>query len=112
MATNAAFNHSSEALFAGTSQTLLYGPVPSGTTVIVFSGAFANTDTTNQVNHWVTLIRDNGSGVQSQLLTEIPIPFGGTSMCPKIVLLPGEELYVLADTASVVACTVEVVLLT
>jgi hypothetical protein len=106
---NATFNHSGAAITAGTSQTVLYGPVTSGTTVIVFAGTFANTDTTNQVNHWVTLVKDNGSGVQTPLLTQVPIPFGGTSMCPKVVLLAGELLYFQADTASVVSGSVEIV---
>jgi hypothetical protein len=106
---NATFNHSTPAILAGTSQTVLFGPVASGATVIVFAGTFANNDTTNQVNHWVTLVKDNGSGVQTPILTQIPIPFGGTSMCPKVVLLAGELLYVQADTASVVACSVEIV---
>lgn len=106
---NATFNHSTPAINAGTSQTVLYGPVTAGSTVIVFAGTFSNIDTTSQSNHWVTLVKDNGSGVQTPVLTQIPIPFGGTSMCPKMVLLAGEILYVQADAANAVSCSVEIV---
>lgn len=106
---NATFNHSTPAITAGTAQTNLYGPVAAGTTVIVFAGTFSNIDTVSQANHWLTLVKDNGSGVQTPVLTQIPIPFGGTSMCPKMVLMAGEVLYVQADAVGAVSCSIEIV---
>jgi hypothetical protein len=106
-----AFDHSAPAITAGTSRTLLYGPVSPGVTCIIFSGTFANIDNTNQVNHWITLESYDGTANYTARLNEIPIPFGGTSMCPKIVLFAGESLYVTSDTAGVVMCSVEAVLL-
>lgn len=105
------FNHSTPALTAGTTRTLLYGPVAAGQTVVVFSGVFSNIDNAGTVTHYLTLeTRDSGSNYTNKL-NKIPIPFGGASMCPKIVLLAGESLYVTADAANAIACSVEVLIL-
>lgn len=105
------FDHSTPALLAGTTRTLIYGPVAQGVMCIVFSGTFANVDNTNEVNHWITLESFDGNTNYTAHLNQIPIPYGGTSMCPKIVLLAGESLYVTADAASSVMCSVETVLI-
>lgn len=109
MASN--FNHSTP-LTAGTTRTLAYGPVAAATTVIVFSGTLANIDSTNQAQHWITLESYDGVSTYTQHLFQVPLPYGSTSKCPKIVLLAGESLYVTADTAGVVDCRFELLVRT
>lgn len=104
------FNHSGPTITANTTRTLLYGPVPAGSTVIVFSGVFSNVDNTSMVNHWITLETYNGTAYNNKL-NQIPIPFGSASMCPKVVLLAGESLYVTSDAAASIACSVEVLVI-
>jgi len=105
------FNHSPPSITAGTSRTLLYGPVGVGTTVVVFSGTFANIDDASRGTHWITLESVDSSGNYTEKLYQVPIPFGSSSMCPKMVLLPGESLYVTADQNDAVSCSVEVLIL-
>jgi hypothetical protein len=105
--TTVAFNHSANATIAGTTRTLLIGPVASGVTTVVFAGLFTNTDTSTSINHWITLERYDGTNYQ-EILYQIPLPAGSASMCPKLVLLAGESLYVTADVASLINCAVEV----
>lgn len=99
------FKHSSSGLVLGTSNTLVYGPVSTGVTAIIFSGTFANEDVTNQLMHYLTLQTYDGTNY-TPLLYKIPIPYGSSSKCPKIVLLPGESLYALAETAAVISASV------
>lgn len=109
--TTSTFNHSTPGLIAGTARTVLYGPAPAGTTVIIFSGVFANIDNTSMAQHWITLeTKDSTGAIFTSKLNQVPIPFGGSSMCPKLVLLPGETLLVTADAANSVACSVELLL--
>jgi hypothetical protein len=105
MTTNT-FTH--KEVLAGTSRTLLYGPVSAGVTSIVFAGTFANVDSTNKLEHKLTLELFNASSVYVSVLKDIPIPYGGSSECPKIVLLPNEALYVTTDTASMVQGRVDI----
>lgn len=101
------FNHSTDGFIATTSLTLLYGPTVSGKQDIIFSGTFANIDDVNQVQHNVTLKRYNGT-VYTTVLNDIPVPYGGTSKCPKIVLLAGESLYVSSDAGGAIECSLNV----
>lgn len=105
MASN--FKHSPNGLVLGSTRTLLYGPVSTGVTAIVFAGTFPNIDNTNKVQHTVTLERYDGT-TYSNLLNSVPVPYGGASKCPKIVLYAGESLYGTADAASVISADIEI----
>lgn len=104
------FNHSAP-VSAGTTRTLLYGPVSSGTTALAFSGTLANVDDTNKTDHWVTVERYDGTSTYTAVLNEIPVKFGATSECPKMALVAGESVYVTADAVNVILCALEVVIL-
>jgi hypothetical protein len=106
------FSHSTPGLVAGTSRTLVYGPVAAGTTVIVFDGTATNIDSTNTAQHWVTVESFDGASTYTPHIFQVPIPFGSSSKIPKITLLPGEYLYVTADLASSVALRLEYLLRT
>lgn len=92
---------------AGTSRTLLYGPVGTGITAIVFSGTFSNVDA-GGLDRTFTFEVHNASSAYVPRLFNVPLPYGGTSKCPKTVLLEGESLYVTADSASAVQAIVDV----
>jgi len=102
-----AFNHSTPGLVAGTTRTLVYGPVSAGTTIIVFDGTISNVDVANMTQHWFTLESYDGVSVYTTHLFEIPVPFGSSSRLPKITLLPGESLYITADAAASMATRLE-----
>lgn len=102
------FTHSSNVPL-GTSRTLIYGPVISGTTVIVFSGTFANNDTSNKAQHTVTVERSDGSNY-FPILVQVPVPWGGSLKSPKLVLGVGESLYGTADTASMIVANLEMLI--
>jgi hypothetical protein len=93
---------------ATTSRTALYGPVATGTTAIVFSGTFSNIDATNGADHTLTLEVFTNASVYVPRLFRVPIPYGGSSKCPKIVLLPGESLVVTSDVNSVIQASIDV----
>jgi hypothetical protein len=93
---------------AGVTRTALYGPVPVGTTAVVFSGTFSNLDSNTSSDHAITLEVLNQASSYIPRLYKVPIPFGGTSKCPKTVLLAGEYLYVTADSAGSVQAVVDV----
>lgn len=105
------FNHTPAGLTAGATRTVVYGPVPAGTSVIVFSGTCANVDTVGKAQHDITLESYNGATYTTHF-SQLPIPYGATTKVPKIVMLPGESLYVTADAAGVVACRFELLVRT
>lgn len=104
------FTHSPTGLIAGSSRTLLYGPVAIGSTAIVFAGTFTNIDDVQNIQHSVKLERYDGSSYTT-ILNYIPVAYGGSSKCPKLVLAAGEYLYVTADSASSIECDLNVVTL-
>lgn len=104
MASN--FAHTTSGLTLGSSRTLIYGPVPAATSVIVFSGTFANNDVSNKAQHTVTLEKYDGS-LYTQVLTQAPLPWGSSLKCPKIVLNTGDSLYGTADAAAFVVTSLE-----
>lgn len=106
------FNHSTPGLVAGTTRTLVYGPVAVGTTVIVFDGTASNIDSTGQAQHAITLESYDGVSTYTTHLFQVPIPYGSSSKVPKITLLTGEYLYVTADVAGTVAVRLEYLLRT
>lgn len=92
-----------------TSRTLIYGPVASGVTTVVFSGTFANIDSTNKSEHKVNLeIRLSDNTTYVKLFNEIPVEYGGTSKCPKINLAAGESLYGTADSLNSIQSSVQI----
>jgi hypothetical protein len=95
-------------VLANTTRTALYGPVAVGTTAIVFGGTFANIDSTNKIQHTLTLEIKNAANAYVTRLPAIPIEYGGASKCPKTVLLPGEYLYVSSDTNGVIQSVVDI----
>jgi hypothetical protein len=101
------FTHTTNGTLLGTSNTLLFGPTATGVTTIIFAGTFSNLDNTNKLQHTFTLQKYDGTTYNTEL-NAIPIPYGGSSKCPKIVLLPGESLYASADTASVVSVSLSI----
>lgn len=105
MASN--FKHSPNGLVLNSTRTLLYGPVTTGVTAIVFSGTFPNLDDTNKIQHTLKLETFDGTSY-STVLNSIPVPYGGASKCPKIVLYAGESLYGTADTASMIGVNIGV----
>jgi hypothetical protein len=107
MATNV-FKHSAGSPLTSTTPYIeLVPPVPIGVTSLVFYGTFANIDNTGMSTHWFTLARKNSDGTTSTLLNKIPIPWGATSKCPKVVLMPGESLLAYADADNCVQGQVE-----
>jgi hypothetical protein len=101
------FKHSTNGLTLGTSNTLIYGPVPAGTTAIVFSGTFPNLDATNKLMHYLTLFKYDGVTFNYEL-NSVPIPYGSASKSPKIVMNAGESLYATADTAAMIGVSLSV----
>lgn len=99
------FNHSA-GVVAGTSRTQLIGPVATGETVVVFAGTFSNKDTVSKAQHTITL-ETLDDGTYTPHFTQVPIPFGASSKCPKLVLSAGESLWVTSDTSTGVVCRVE-----
>jgi hypothetical protein len=100
------FKHSPPNILLGTTNTLLYGPVASGVTSIIFAGTFANMDNTNHLMHYTTLQTYDGVSSYTTVLNQIPVPFGSASKCPKIVLYVGESLYASCDTAAMISASV------
>lgn len=92
---------------AGTTRTALYGPVGAGVTSIVFAGTFANIDSST-LQHKITLEVRNAASAYVQVLPSIPVDPGSASKCPKLVLLPGEYLYVTADAAASIQASVQI----
>lgn len=85
------------AALAGNTRTTVYTCPGSGVlNTIVFSGTAANIDTTNKVDHWVTL--EVGTGSPAAVLVQVPVPWGGSIKFPKLNVAPGESVYVTADT--------------
>ena len=76
----------------------------------MFAGTFSNIDTSGMAQHWVTMQKYNGTTYTPEL-TQVPVPFGSTSKCPKMVLNAGESLYVQADAASAIAVSMEILVL-
>lgn len=90
------------------SRTLLYGPVPEGSTAIIFSGTFSNMDSTVKGEHLITLEIKNSNLQYIAMFKDVPVPYGGTSKCPKTVLLPGEYLYVSTDANNMIQAKVDI----
>lgn len=105
------FSHTPSGVSIGTSRTLVYGPVPAGTTAIIFSGTLSNIDSVGQAQHTATLESYDSVNYTTHL-PAIPIPYGSASEVPKIVLLAGESLYCTADATSSIACRLEILLRT
>ena len=101
------FKHSTNGLTLGTSNTLVYGPVSTGVTAIVFSGSFPNLDNTNHLMHYLTLQKYDGTTYNVEL-NNIPVPWGSASKAPKIVLYAGESLYASADVAAMIGVSLSV----
>jgi len=106
-----AFSHSPPSIIATTSLSQLYGPTAANTTDIIFSGTISNIDNTNELQHNITLQLYNGTTYTQVYMNNIPVPFGGTSKVPKIVMMPGESLWVEADTNGVLQCNVNILTL-
>lgn len=105
------FSHSPDSVIASTTLSLLYGPTAANTTDIVFSGTMANIDDTNQLQHNITLKLYNGTTYTQTYLNKVPIPYGSSSKVPKIVMAPGESLWVQADTNGSVECNLNILTL-
>lgn len=101
------FKHSTNGLTVGSSRTLIYGPVTTGVTAIVFSGTFPNIDASNHNMHYLTLEKYDGTTYNTEL-NSIPIPWGGASKAPKIVLNAGESLYATGDVAAMIGVSLSV----
>lgn len=86
------------------------GVVGAGVTAIVFSGTASNVDATNKATHTVTfeILRSDGT-TYVNYFPVIPLPYGGVSDVPKVVLGAGEKLVATADTASVINVSLSVV---
>lgn len=101
------FKHSANGLTVGSSRTLIYGPVATGTTAILFSGTFPNIDSTNHLMHYLTLEKYDGTTYNTEL-SNIPVPWGSASKAPKIVLYAGESLYATGDVAAMLGVSLSV----
>ena len=81
---------------SGNTRTTVYTCPGSGVlNTIIFSGTAANIDSANKVDHWITL--EVGTGSPASVLVQVPVPWGSSIKFPKMVLAPGESLYVTAD---------------
>jgi hypothetical protein len=106
-----AFSHSPPSIIATTTLSQLYGPTAANTTDIIFSGTMANIDDANELQHNITLMLYNGTTYTQVYMNNIPIPFGSSSKVPKIVMAPGESLWVQADLNGVIQCNVNILTL-
>lgn len=88
------------ALALATRTTVYTCPASGVLNTIVFSGTAANIDSTNKLDHWVTL--EVGTGSPAVVLMQVPVPWGSTIKFPKLNLAPGESLFVTADISTTV----------
>lgn len=105
---SSAFKHSPAGLTLGSTRTLLYGPVTTGVTSIVFSGTFTNMDNTNHLMQYLTLETYDGTSTYTNVLNQIPVPFGSASKCPKVVLYAGESLYGTSATTAMISASISI----
>lgn len=105
------FSHSPNSVIATTTLSLLYGPTAANTTDIVFSGTMSNIDDANKLQHNITLKLYNGSVYTQTYLNEVPVPYGSSSKVPKIVMSPGESLWVQADLNGSIQCNINILTL-
>lgn len=90
-----------------TVNTLVYGPVPSGTVAVVFHGTVSNVDDALKATHTFNLEIHNGATVVNRL-HGISVSFGSAAKTPKIVLKVGDSLYASADLISVLELSIEI----
>lgn len=95
-------------VLAGTTRTAIYGPVAAGVQAIIFSGTFANIDSTNKSSHNFTLEVRNASSAYIPLLQDVPVVYGGSSKSPKVVLLAGEYLYITSPDANAIQASLNI----
>lgn len=67
---------------------------------IVITGTVGNIDTTNKATHFVTIEVQTGA-TYIVLLKDAPVPYGGSLVLPKIVLVAGDVLHMTASQVSV-----------
>jgi hypothetical protein len=90
----------------GATRVLIY-TCPANTTAIVFAGTFSNIDTAQGDTHELTLEIKVGSSYIPKL-TDVPIVYGGSLTCPKMILFAGDQVYMKADGTKIQA-VIEVV---
>lgn len=79
----------------GNTRTLVLTATASVQTIVI-GGTVSNTDAT-EAYHGVTVEVQNADSSYTVLVKNSPISVGGSLMLPKIVLLPGEKVYMTAD---------------
>lgn len=89
-------------------RTLLY-TCPAATQGILFSGTISNIDNALQADHNLTLEVQKVDTSYVVSLNKIIISYNSSLNLPKIVLSPGEKIYLTADLASVLSARVSIV---
>lgn len=69
----------------------------AGVQTIIIGGSVSNTDATGAY-HGVTVEVQQVDSSYINLVTSAPISVGGSLLLPKIVLAPGEKVYMTADS--------------
>lgn len=84
----------------GTSRTLAL-TASAGVQTIIIGGLISNSDPT-EAYHGITIEIQKPDNAYVVLVKNSPVSVGGSLMLPKIVLDPGDKVYLTADAASVV----------
>lgn len=91
---------------ANTARTIVY-EAPSGVTGTVFDGTVSNSDDTNKAVHYATLELWD-TGVFTSLVKNMAVPYGVSPQIPKLVVKPGQRLYVTIESANVLDIVVSI----
>lgn len=84
----------------GTTRTLVM-TASSGVQTIIIGGLISNSDPT-EAYHGATMEIQKPDNSYVTLVKNAPIAVGGSLMIPKIVLDPGDKVYMTSDAANVV----------
>lgn len=91
----------------GNTRTLLL-TATAGLQTIIIGGTVANTDASENY-HGVTVEVQAVNSSYTVLVKNAPVSVGGSLMIPKLVLDPGEKLYMTADAAGFIQAHVSYV---
>lgn len=76
------------------------GVVPAGVTAIIFAGTLSNIDSVSKATHTITfeILKSDGTTYINNFPV-VPLPYGGVSESPKVVIQAGEKLLGTADAS-------------
>lgn len=88
-------------------RTLAY-TCPGGKVGIVFSGVIPNVDSVIKQDRFLTVEVQKLDLSYISIFKDIPVPYGNSLALPKIVLTPGEKLYLTADASNVLQSRISI----